>query len=137
MNQIDKSKLQTHSVTSFFGTFATSDDDDIAVFCAPFDCEIISAHVMNGSDLSKSSANYLILTLTDKGSAGSGSDAIATVNTSATDMDEFDALSMGTISATHGLLSEGDVVSLVKTHNGTGANASTDVLQCAIKFRRR
>jgi len=134
MNQKDKSKLQAQSVTSFFGTTAAGTDDEVAVFTAPFDCEIISAHVINGADLTASGTVYLTLTLTDKGSAGSGSDAIAAITTETVDLTGFKARSMGTISTTHGLLSEGDVVSLVKTHLSTGS--ATDLLQCAIKFRR-
>jgi len=131
----DKSKLQAQSVTAYFGTTVAGTDDDIAVFCAPYDCEIISAHVINGADLAASGTVYLTLTLTDKGSDGTGTDAIAAITTETVGFDEFEARSMGAIDSAHGLLSEGDVVSLAKTHLSTGS--ATDVLQCAIKFRRR
>lgn len=131
----DKPKLEEKEAIAFFGTTAAGTDDDVPVFRAPFDCEILSAHVINGSDLAASGSVYLTLTLTDKGSAGTGSDSIASITTASTGFTGFLARSMGTISSTHGLLSEGDVVSLVKTHASTGS--ATDVMQCVIRYKRR
>jgi len=131
----DKPKLDKKIMTAFFGTLTGANDDEVAVFTAPFDCEILSANVVNASTTALDSTDYLTLTLTDKGSDGSGTDAIAAITTAATALTAFDARSMGTISTTHGLLSEGDVVSLVKTHANSGAD--TDCLQVFVTIRRR
>ena len=131
----DKSKLDEKMITAFFGTTAAGTDDDIAVFTAPFDCEIISANVVNATTAAADGTDYLTLTLTDKGSAGSGSDAIATITTATVALTAFKTRDMSTISATHGLLSEGDVVSLAKTHANAGV--ATDCLQVFVTIRRR
>jgi len=131
----DKSKLDKKMVTAYFGTTGAATDDDIAVFTAPFDCEILSANVVNAATAAADATDYLTLTLTDKGSDGTGTDAIAAITTATVALTAFDARDMGIISATHGLLSEGDVVSLAKTHANSGV--ATDCLQVFVTIRRR
>jgi len=135
MKKIDKAKLEERTLTAFFGTTAAGTDDEIAVMRAPFDCEILSAHVINGADITADATDYLTLTLTDKGAAGAGTDAIAAITTASTGCTGFLARSMGTIDSAHGLLTAGDVVSVAKTHANSGV--ATDVMQVALRFRRR
>lgn len=108
----------------YIGTIAAGVDDEIPLFTAFNDTCIISASIVNASDIVQDNTNYDNFALIDRGSDGSTSNVIASVNTtivSGYPLYDFDDRALGNLSNTHKYLSAGDVVSFSKVHQGTGA----------------
>jgi len=124
-------------VNVYFGTINAGTSDERPVFIAPYDCELIVVQLVNASDIATDAVSYTTVTLRDKGSDGSADNEIASVSNAAegTAFDDFDAVSVGTLDATHKLLTSGDVVSLKKTD--TAGGTATDEMMVMITYKRR
>jgi len=92
---------------------------EVPVFCAPVRCWIKKVSIIPKSAITGAATNNMVLTFKNKGSAGSGTDAIASVTFSnGVNVSAFDEKDFGAVS--HNYLNAGDVVSLAKSENGSG-----------------
>jgi len=106
--------------TARIAAVAAGSTGEWAVFKAPEACEITAAYIVPDSAITGADTNYMTLSIVDKGSDGTGTTAIASVDfTSGTDAAAFDAFSLGTLGDAK-TLAAGDVVSFKKAEAGTG-----------------
>lgn len=137
--------LKTNSVTiattymaiGKFGSVAAGTDDERPVFVAPYNCELTSVQLVNASAIATDDTNYTTISLVNKGSDGTANNTIASINNggSGTAFSAFDAVSIGSLNATHKLLSTGDVVTLKKVDSGSGT--ATDEMIVMISYKPR
>jgi hypothetical protein len=97
----------------------------------------LSAHIIDAATITADNTDYDTFTLTDRGTGGA-SNTIAQITTKVTGgtaVTAWTPASMGTISATHGVLLEGDSVSFDKTHANAGKVTTEMVV--VIRYQRR
>lgn len=112
----------TQTVQARVPTTAAGSTGEWAIFKAPEACEITAAYIVPDSAITGADTNYMTLSIVDKGSDGTGTTAIASVDfTSGTNAAAFDATSLGTLGAGK-TLAAGDVVSFKKAEAGSGMN---------------
>jgi len=109
--------------------------DELPCFMAPFQCEILSVHFVNRSDITANDTNYFTFAVKNKGSGGTGTAAVCSVNTKITggsgNVTGHDAQSLGTIS--NGLFQKGDTASITVTKT----LSPTDLADCMLYIRYR
>lgn len=119
----------------YFGTIAAGTSDERPVFIAPYDCELIIVQLVNASAIATDAVSYTTVALLDKSSTGASDNQVAAISTDTTAFAAFDSVSIGTLDATHKLLTSGDVVSLKKTD--TAGGTATDEMMVMITYKRR
>ena len=109
------------------GTIASGTDDERTVFIAPTKCFIEKIYITVGSTMTAGATNFVTLTLKSKGSAGTGTTAIAEFDTDTgnTTVTKFVPLSFGALS--NNVIEKGEAITLDKVEDGTG-----DVLDEAV-----
>lgn len=118
------------------GTLSAT-SDEMPCFVAPFNCEILSAHIVDTTGVTAHDTNYWTFQVKNKGAAGSGTDSICSATTKTTsgggtgDIAAFDAQSLGTI--TNSLLAKGDVASITATKASSASNTDNTLL--VVRFR--
>lgn len=117
------------------GSIAAGTDDERPVFVAPFDCELTQVNLVNATAIATDDTNYTTITIRDKGADGTADNQIASLATNSDAFSAMDAKSMGTLDATHKLLTAGDVVSFKKADSGTGQ--AIDEMLVMISYKRR
>ena len=126
---------QTFSTCVRIGTIAAGTGDERPVFVAPFDCQLVSVTLVNASAIATDAVSFTTISLRDKGSDGTADNQIAAISTDTTAFTAFDGVSMGTLDATHKLLTSGDVVTLKKAD--TAGGEAIDEMIVAITYKRR
>lgn len=126
---------ETKMVNTYFGTVSAGTDDERSVFVAPYDCELTLTTIVNASDIATDAVSFTTISLRDKGSDGSADNQIAAISTDTTAISAFDGTSLGTLDATHKLLTSGDIVSLKKVD--TAGGDAFDELMIMISYKRR
>ena len=113
----------TQTTTVRVGSISAGSDDELPVFVAPHDCVVQKIYASNASNLAAASTDYTTLSFENKGSDGTGTDEIASLNNNSDgdnqDFDEFDAVDFGTLA--NNTLSKGDVVSFKKEDAESGS----------------
>lgn len=120
------SKIKPNVTATYIGSIAAGTDFEHPIFVAPLPCVITDVQITTSTDITQSDTDYNTYDVQDKGSDGTGTDSIVSATTKATggiDVNDFDATSLGTVSATHSELAADDVVSFKKTHAGAGQAA--------------
>jgi hypothetical protein len=125
---------QTHVITCKIGTIAAATSDEVPIFVAPFDCVIEKVYITNAAALAAHATDYTTLDIQSKGSAGSGTDSLASFDT-ATGGDNislvaFVPYSFGDLSNTE--ITKAEAVTLKKTDAGGGV--ATDEARITIVY---
>ena len=115
--------ISGETISAYIGTIAAGTTDERAIFSPDRKTIINSAYIINASDITQNDTDYDTLSIVDRGSDGSTTNTITTVNTKTTGgvaILDFDAMSLGTVSTTHMILAAHDVVTFKKTHTSNG-----------------
>jgi len=132
----DNAKLiAPETVVIRLGSIAAGTDDERPVFVAPYNCELTEVTLVNASAIATDAVSFTTISLRDKGADGTADNLIAAISTDTTAFAAFDGVSMGTLDATHKVLSSGDVVSFKKADSGTGQ--AIDELLLMLGFKRQ
>lgn len=120
-----------HTVAVQVGSLTTNNAER-CVFYASAPCTITKAVLLNDVAVAKDASNYLTETLTNKGINGSGSTAVASNNTSNASGQAIVAeapweLALSSTLANR-VVDTGEVLSLVHTEAGTGADLASATL---------
>lgn len=112
--------LPIHEVSVRIGTIAAGTDDERAVFVAPHDVIIEKIYFTVGTTIAAGATNFTTISFQNKGSAGTGSDELATFNTNTgeTTLTAFVPHNAGSLS--NNVISKGEAVSFVKADDGSG-----------------
>jgi len=110
-------------------TVAAGTAQELPIFVAPFDAFLRKISIVNDVTVAIAGTDYLTVVFQRKGSAGSGTDQIATMNTNTggTALTARVAVDVGALHATYRYIPKGTVVTYKKTYAGTG-KALTDPL---------
>lgn len=133
----DNAKFNTpEMVIVKFGTVAAGTDDERPVFVAPCSAELTQVCLVNASAIATDAVSYTTISLVNKGSDGTANNTIASIDNSGsgTAFAAFDAVDMGTLSATYKTVSTGDVLTLKKVD--TAGGQATDEMIVEIKYKR-
>jgi hypothetical protein len=101
---------------------AISSTTSFVAFVAPCACVLNKCSIVTKDAISANDTDYWTIALTDKGSAGSDSNSIASKTTKVTGGTAFaayDAWDIGTLDPTHRVLASGDVVLLTFTKSAS------------------
>jgi hypothetical protein len=101
---------------------AVSATTSMISFIAPAACELVGFQIATKDAIAANDTDYWTIALTDKGSDGSASNAIAsktTMSTGGTAFAAYDMWDIGALDATHRQLAEGDVVLLTFTKSAS------------------
>jgi len=120
-----------------FGTVGAVTDDDRPLFLAEGQNgnQIIDILLINAADITQHDTDYETFTVIDKGAVGTANNTVTTCTTKATggkDFNAFDALSISTCDATHGLLARDEVLSFSKVHANIGQG--TDEMVVIVRY---
>lgn len=102
------------------GTIAAAADDERTVFVAPTKCFIEKVYITVGTTVAAGATNFTTLTLKSKGTDGTGTTAIAAIDTDTgnTTLTAFVPESFGTLS--DNVIELGEAVTIDKIDSGTG-----------------
>jgi len=115
--------ISGETVSVYIGTIAAGSDVEKPIFSPDTNAVILSAYLINASDITQNDTDYETLSVLDRGSDGSATHTICSVNTKITGgvaIHDFDAMHMGNPNSTYKTLTAKDVVSFDKTHSGSG-----------------
>lgn len=112
--------LPTNEVSVRIGTIAAGTDDERTVFVAPHDVIIEKIYFTVGTTIAAGATNYTTISFQNKGSAGTGSDELATfdTNTGNITLTAFVPHNVGTLS--NKSVSKGESISFVKVDAASG-----------------
>lgn len=131
MYDIKKSDRDRISQFAFEQKLSGVTNVEVPVFTAPENCSIIKISFVNESTIVRSDTNYEDIVFYDKGADGTASNVIISGTTANTisggqainEFDEVNMASMDTaasLSTTHSVLAQGDVVSIATVSGGAG-----------------
>lgn len=112
------------------GTIAAASDAEIPVMSvssSPSGIVLLEGVLTNGANITQSDTDYDTFSIMNRGTDGSGTNAISSINTKVTGgsaLTAYDSLSMGAVSATYKVLPNGSVVTFKKAHSGSGAGTT-------------
>lgn len=112
--------IPVNEVSIRIGTIAAGTDDERCVFVAPHDIIIEKIYVTVGTTIAAGATNYTTLSLQNKGSAGTGTDEIATLNTNTgeTTLTAYVPESFGTL--VNNTVNKGESISFKKVDTASG-----------------
>ena len=116
------------------GSFGGKDNVEIPVFVATVNGTILDADLVSFYDVDFDGVDYATLSLRDKGSDGTADNVIASIHTQTVEFVANDVRTMGAISATHGVLLQGDVVTFKYAPTGGGPSAGMGPLLLRFSF---
>ena len=110
-------------------TVAAGDTAEIDIFVAPFDSFIRNIYMTNGETVAAADTNYGTISFQRKGSAGSGTDSIASISSgpalTGTGFVAHVPLNMGALDKSYRYIPKGTSVTYVKEVTGTGHAITT------------
>lgn len=107
---------------------------EVPLWVAPAACTLQKISVIPKVAITGADTDNMILSIMDKGSAGTGADTIvALAFPLGTDAAVFVPKDLGILSATHKVLAQGDVISFKKSESGSGM-AMPDLV-CVIEYK--
>jgi len=119
------------------GNNAAAADDEVPAYIAEGRCRVKAASIVVSATVTAHDTNYATLSLQNKGSDGTGTDEIASIQTTITagtgDIAAFDAESMGAIDENYSALEPGDVVSFKIAHAAAGVDLDDLTLQLVVE----
>jgi hypothetical protein len=117
-------------------TVAAGTDEELPIFVAPFDAFLRKISIVNDVTVAIAGTNYVTISFQRKGSAGSGTDEIAsmTTNTGGTALTARVAVDVGALDNVYRYIPKGTAVTYKRVHAGTG-KATTNPL-FAIEYVR-
>jgi len=108
--------------------------DEVPLWAAPGDCTLESICFIPKSMITGADTDYFTLSVLDKGNTGTGTDEIVSLAFPlGVDAAAFTAKGLGTLSETHKILAQGDVISFKKAESGSGM-ALPDLV-CVIEYK--
>jgi len=112
--------LLANEVSVRIGTIAAGTDDERTVFVAPHDVIIEKIYFTVGTTIAAGATNFTTISFQNKGTAGSGTDELATFNTDTgeTTLTAFVPHNAGTL--TNRTVTKGEAVSFVKVDAAAG-----------------
>jgi hypothetical protein len=120
--------VDVHQSTVKMATVALGDAAELAVFVAPFDCFLNKIYFTNDAGITGDDTNYSTLSFQRKGSAGSGTDEIAShALTTGNDVVAKVPLDVGALGIDNRYIPKGTAVTYKKAVTGNGL-AFTDPL---------
>ena len=112
--------LPKNEVSVRIGTIAAATSDERAVFIAPHDVIIEKIYFTVGTTIAAGATDYTTISFENKGSAGTGSDELATFNTNTgeTTLTAYVPHNAGTLA--NNTVSKGEAISFKKTDAAGG-----------------
>lgn len=112
--------LPANAVSVRIGTIAAGTDDERTVFVAPHDVIIEKIYFTVGTTIAAGATNFTTISFQNKGTAGTGTDELATFNTDTgeTTLTAFVPHNVGTIS--NKSVTKGESISFKKVDAGSG-----------------
>ena len=112
--------LPIHTNQIRIGTIAAGTDDERTVFVAPHDVIIEKIYFTVGTTIAAGATNFTTISFENKGTAGSGSDELATFNTNTgeTTLTAYVPHNAGSLS--NNVIEKGEAVSFLKTDAASG-----------------
>ncbi len=126
---LTKSRRTEQTASFLLGTLSAT-SDEMPIFVAPFNCEITGAWVTDTTGFGAEASNNWTFALKRKGTAGSGTDSIASRTTTAA-IAAFVPGSLGTLTNT--LITKETSVTITATKNNSAANTDNTIV--TIRFR--
>ena len=114
-------------------TVATSSTTEVAIFAAPFNCRVRKCSIIVNTAITGQNTSYQTLGFKNKGSAGAGTDVIASkAFTSGVNATQYDETDIGT--PANNRLNEGDTVTFYKAVASSGQTMPALIAQ--IRYTR-
>lgn len=127
-----------HSTVVRIGSVAALTDDERPLFVAPFDCTVKAVKVVVATTIADDATDYLTFDFQNKGSAGIGTDSLASFDTDtngdAVDLTAFVPHDVGSLS--NASLSKGESVSVKWTNTG-GSGVALDELAVLVVYEAK
>jgi len=113
-------RLPTHEGSVRIGTIAAGTDDERAVFVAPHDVIIEKIYFTVGTTITAGATDYTTISFEKKGSAGTGTDELATFNTNTgeTTLTAYVPHNAGALA--NNAISKGEAISFKKADAASG-----------------
>ena len=127
--------LPVHEVSVRIGTIAAGTDDERAIFVAPHDVIIEKIYFTVGTTITAGATDYTTISFQNKGSAGTGTDELATFNTNTgeTTLTAFVPHNAGTLS--NYSITKGEAISFVKTDAASGDAVDEGIVTVVYKAK--
>ena len=107
---------------------------EIPLWVAPAACTLQKVSIVPKAGIAGADTDYFTLSIVDKGGSGTGTDEIVSIDFPlGVDAAAFVAKNLGTLSVTHKVLAQGDVISFKKAESGSGM-ALPDLV-CVIEYK--
>lgn len=126
-----------HNVQADIIATTAGDSTTHVIARAPFRCTVTGVYYLPAAAATGHTTNYATVTVTNKGTNGSGSTAVAALAlTNGVDLTAFDekAITLSTTEASLNL-AEGDVLSVAVTKAGTGLAIGAGIVGVLLKAR--
>lgn len=128
--------LPTQEVSVRIGTIAAGTDDERTIFVAPHDVIIEKIYLTVGTTVAAGATNYTTIDFQSKGSAGTGTDSLASfdTNTGNVTLTAFVPHNAGTLA--NSTISKGEAITIDKTDTASGDALDEAVVTVVYKAKQ-